>query len=599
MDVKVQTRILKNCVSLGYPVILEDANETFDPIIEPLLGKQIEKKGNMWTIKIGDEQIEYSRDFKFYVTTKLSKPHFSPEVCVKVTMLNFQVTEVGLEDQMLNIVVTHEDPNNMKKRNDAIIKKADNMIKKAQLEDKILNQIATSEVDILEDDVLVETLDESKSQCKLIDQQLIEAEQIMKHIENVRDQFKPVAFRVSRLFFVLVQMMNVDPMYQYSLDFYKMIYERALDNGNSIEKGKRNEKVKFFIKEFTSLLYENICRSLFEEHKLLFSMLMLFKIIEKTVDDPSKILLDARDVRFMMVGGSRVEMSRPNPTGEGGWMTDKMWASILQISEEFDVFKDLASNVERNLDEWERIYNLQQPQETKEAKWPAPYGDMPLLKIAMFLRVFRPDKVIPIIKKMIVEDKELGPSYIVPPPFDMEKSYSDSTNKVPIIIVLSPGADPMNELQKLGGQYRAKIQAISLGQGQAEIAKNSIQFAIENNEWVVLQNCHLCPSFMPTLEGIIDNIVEDKNSGFRMWLTSMPSPNFPVTILQNGVKATIEPPKGLKANMLRSYLGIDESEFESCDKPTAYKALMWGLCFFNALILERRKFGPLGWNIPY
>ena len=181
----------------------------------------------------------------------------------------------------------------------------------------------------------------------------------MKHIENVRDQFKPVAFRVSRLFFVLVQMMNVDPMYQYSLDFYKMIYERALDNGNSIEKGKRNEKVKFFIKEFTSLLYENICRSLFEEHKLLFSMLMLFKIVEKTVDDPTKILLDAREVRFMMVGGSKVEMARPNPTGEGGWMTDKMWASILQLSEEFDAFKDLGNNIERNLDEWERIYNLQ------------------------------------------------------------------------------------------------------------------------------------------------------------------------------------------------------------------------------------------------
>lgn len=73
------------------------------------------------------------------------------------------MTEVGLEDQMLNIVVTHEDPNNMKKRNDAIVRKADNMIKKTALEDKILNQIATSEVDILEDDVLIETLDESKA----------------------------------------------------------------------------------------------------------------------------------------------------------------------------------------------------------------------------------------------------------------------------------------------------------------------------------------------------------------------------------------------------------------------------------------------------
>lgn len=104
---------------------------------------------------------------------------------------------------------------------------------------------------------------------------------------------------------------------------------------------------------------------------------------------------------------------------------------------------------------------------------------------------------------------------------------------------------------------------------------------------------------MPVLDAIIEDIQEDKNSRFRMWLTSMPSDKFPVTILQNGVKAVIEPPKGLKSNILRSYLGLDKEEFESCEKPAAYKALMWGLCFFNALILERRKFGPLGWNIPY
>jgi len=109
----------------------------------------------------------------------------------------------------------------------------------------------------------------------------------------------------------------------------------------------------------------------------------------------------------------------------------------------------------------------------------------------------------------------------------------------------------------------------------------------------------LCPSFLPTLDGIVEDIKPDPASNFRMWLTSMPSNQFPVNILQNGVKCTIEPPKGLKNNILRSYLAMDKNEFESCDKSTAYKALLWGLCFFNALILERRKFGPLGWNIPY
>jgi len=271
-------------------------------------------------------------------------------------MLNFMVTEDGLQDQMLNLVVTHEDPKNMERRNQIIIQKAENERKKAELEDKILNQIANSEVDILEDDVLIVTLDDSKAQCKQIEQQMQEAQVTMNHIEVIREQFVPVAFRVSRLFFVLVQIMNVDPMYQYSLKFFKMIYGRALDNGDHIEKNKRQERKLFFIKEFTRLLYENICRSLFEKDKLLFSFLICLKIMDEIPDS-----LDQTEVRFVMTGGTRVAMRKPNPTGEGGWLTDKVWASILQVSDEFEAFKGLDENFEKNIKEWERIYNLQKP----------------------------------------------------------------------------------------------------------------------------------------------------------------------------------------------------------------------------------------------
>ena len=74
------------------------------------------------------------RDFKFYVKTKLSKLHYSSEVCVKVMMFNFMVTEEGLSDQMFNMFVTHEEPNRKKAYKDAIVKKNMN-----ELEDRILN----------------------------------------------------------------------------------------------------------------------------------------------------------------------------------------------------------------------------------------------------------------------------------------------------------------------------------------------------------------------------------------------------------------------------------------------------------------------------
>lgn len=216
-------------------------------------------------------------------------------------------------------------------------------------------------------------------------------EMIMKTIDTIREQYSPVANRVARLFFVLIQIMQVDPMYQYSLKFFKTIYNRALDNGDHIPGAKKNERRNFFIKEFTRLLYENICRSLFAEHKLLFSFLICLKIMYER-KEPDQ-LLDPAEVRFIMTGGTSISMERPNPTGEQGWMTDKMWASILQVSREFEAFKGLDECVEKNLSEWEKVYNSSSPH-SKKNPWPAPFNELSLIKKAMFLRIFRSDKVI-------------------------------------------------------------------------------------------------------------------------------------------------------------------------------------------------------------
>merc|ERR1711959_832285 len=98
-------RRLEGAIAFGRPVLIENILEDTDPAIEPVLLKQTFKKGNTLMMKLGESIVEYSMDFKFYLTTKLRNPHYLPEIAVKVTLLNFMIPIVGLQDQVLNIVV--------------------------------------------------------------------------------------------------------------------------------------------------------------------------------------------------------------------------------------------------------------------------------------------------------------------------------------------------------------------------------------------------------------------------------------------------------------------------------------------------------------
>ena len=151
-------------------------------------------------------------------------------------------------------------------------------------------------------------------------------------------------------------------------------------------------------------------------------------------------------------------------------------------------------------------------------------------------------------------------------------------------------------------QYMDKFYSISLGQGQGPLAESLIDKSLRLGHWVFLQNCHLATSWMSQMEDIVRNItlgITKAHESFRLFLSSMPQKSFPISVLQNSVKVTNEPPKGIKANILGALADINVKYFEEHVLESKWRAIVFGLCVFHAVLLERRKFGPLGWNITY
>lgn len=139
-------RTLENAIQFGLPVLLENVGEELDPSLEPLLLKQIFKQGGVNCIRLGDSTIEYSSDFRFYITTKLRNPHYLPEIAVKVTLLNFMITPAGLSDQMLGVAVATERPDLEEQKAMLVVQSAENNKKLKEIEDKILEVLSNSEV---------------------------------------------------------------------------------------------------------------------------------------------------------------------------------------------------------------------------------------------------------------------------------------------------------------------------------------------------------------------------------------------------------------------------------------------------------------------
>lgn len=115
--------------------------------------------------------------------------------------------------------------------------------------------------------------------------------------------------------------------------------------------------------------------------------------------------------------------------------------------------------------------------------------------------------------------------------------------------------------------------------------------------WVLLQNCHLALGFLAELQSMVE-ATENVHDNFRLWITTEVHPNFPINFLQISIKFTNEPPQGLKAGLKRTYANVTQDQLDVVNV-SHWRPMMFSVAFLHSIVQERRKFGPLGWNIPY
>lgn len=289
------------------------------------------------------------------------------------------------------------------------------------------------------------------------------------------------------------------------------------------------------------------------------------------------------------------------------WLPDLAWFSMQKLIEleGFEQFsQNVVSEAPQRFKDW---YNELQPEDEKlPLEWKK-LEAQPFQKL-LIVRVMRPDRMTTALENFVRKILPKGDEYVDCDSGNsffqvLQSSYADSTTLTPIYFIISPGADPLKDVEALakkqGIDPAKQLHVVSLGQGQDVFAMSKLDNqGHKDGHWVMLQNIHLMPGFLLDLEKKLDVFAQEQsNPQFRLFVTSDPSNSIPIGLLERSIKLTNEPPSGLKQNMMRAFTFFSKEEIE--DKDPRVKTILFALCFFHSCMLERRKFGPKGWNMKY
>ncbi|XP_058489722.1 dynein cytoplasmic 2 heavy chain 1 isoform X1 [Solea solea] len=568
---------LELAVRFGKTLIIQEMDGV-EPVLYPLLRRDLIAQGPRYVVQIGDKIIDYNEDFRLFLATRNPTPFIPPDAVSVVTEVNFTTTRAGLRGQLLALTIQQEKPELETEKTRLLQQEEDKKIQLAQLEESLLETLATAQGNILENRELIDSLNQTKASSALIQESLLESHRLQASLDQERDAYLPLAESASKMFFVITDLAKINNMYRFSLAAFLRIFQRALQAKKEVE--NTEARIAALEASLKYMVYEYVCRSLFKADQLMFAMHFVKGMYPELFQENEWDAFTGSIVGEMF---KREEFP--------SWIDPERHGAMAVFKTTFPaLYQSLCLSDSDLWLSFSQSSQCEQEIPSSVAKKITPFQQL------LLVQSVRPDRLQSAMTAFT--SQALGMKELSPPPLNLRRLYKETLEWEPVLIIISPGADPSQELAELAAETigRDNYHEISMGQGQADVALAMLRECSRNGDWLCLKNLHLVTAWLPLLEKEL-NVLQPK-AGFRLWLTAEVHPRFPSILLQSSLKLTYEAPPGLKKNLLRTYESWTPEQI-SKGGVLARAQSLFCLAWFHAVCQERRNYIPQGWTKFY
>ncbi|KAH8062045.1 hypothetical protein JL721_8764 [Aureococcus anophagefferens] len=605
-------KTLKECLVGGFPMLVENMGEQIEASIMPAVQRAKMRRGGRYFLKLGEDEVEYHANFRMFLHTKLSNPHYPPEIQAECTLVNFTAKLTAGRKTTESINNTSEKFRLVARRGSQLFFIMNDLVKIHTYYIYSLNAFVV---------VFLNGIDQVQRESKEAEEEAKPKKKKGFGLKAFKKIAKKVIGGLERFPWnrdILMNASHSDTLDSDFLDKLMSIGKKKSPRGGEGSEGtfKVGDVVEgdLCVGTVRKLCKVGDVAALVLETKADPPRYYVVPetTVEKYVDYAARCIADDKlDGAYLgiMLGGREAE-GEPAPVEASAWLPEATWPKLRALQEDcgdkVPMFGGLLKHIEENASAWEAWYNHKSP-ETETPPLPEGCPAPNLFEMVLLLCTMRSDRVTMGVTNYIASN--YGDGYVHQPPFDMKKAYQESTASTPIFFVLFPGVDPTLWVESLGESFgitaaNHKFVNISMGQGQEAPAEAMLEKMAHDGGWVMLQNLHLMQSWLPVLERKLEVCSEHAHQDFRCYVSAeAPSfsyqRNIPESLLQSCIKVSNEAPSDIKSNIERAWAPFPQARLDECTLPLEFRSCLFGLCFFHSVMLGRKRFGQQGWSRKY